>query len=176
MIILYIDLIIGPGLHKVIDMINEQPITWTAIVPAFLPTILQQIVFVIVTRVTYQIGIAPLTHGFHARNRGGSSQFLGLLPTQIHLLHSREINRTPAFASIVATIHQVPLIHCREGGGRRQRIDIGQTQRMTEFMDKNADATHAAIFPQLARDRSITGIDATRHQTCDRTCIRPDIT
>ena len=86
----------------------------TPIVPALLLAVLQKIKFITIVRTADEISLSALTDRFHTSDRSGLRQFLRLIPPQVHLLHRREVRRTPSFVSIISTIQQIPFIDSRE--------------------------------------------------------------
>ena len=105
-----IHFIVPPAQLLKVHMHDNQAVTRTAIVPAFLLAVLQEVKLIGLSGVTDEIALSTGTHGFHVCDARCLRQFLRLIPSQIHLLHSHEVRRTPTSVGIVTAIQQIPLI------------------------------------------------------------------
>ena len=172
----YVHTVAHPRLLFVIHMEDKESIARTAIIPSFLPAVLQQIELVAVSRTANDIGLAAIAQRFHVLDGCRLSQLHRSSPSQVHLLHGREVRRAPSFVRIVTAVHEVPLIHCRESGCVKKWIDVGQSQCVAELMNDGTDAAQGIVFPQFTADRSVACCDSPRQlNTRDSSCVRPDI-
>ena len=109
-----------------------------------------------------EVSLATLAQGLHVLDGGGSRQFLGRTPAQVHQFHSTEVGRTPTIVGYVATIHQVPLIDCRESGARSEGIEIRQSKAVAEFVGDGTDAADYVALQALTVQTVEVVVYATR--------------
>ena len=136
----------APHIPVVVDMEDEQALSRDTVVPFGMATVFEDIELVVVAGVAEDIGLPSLTHGLHTLEGCAIGEFDRITPAHVHLLHGREIRRTPAFVGVVAAIHQVPLVDHREIE-TAGRIDVGQAQAVGKLMADGADATKGSVAP-----------------------------
>ena len=171
-----IHFIVPPAQLLEVHMHDNQAVTRTAIVPAFLLAVLQEVKLIGLPGVTDEIALSTGTHGFHVCDARCLRQFLRLIPSQIHLLHGHEVRRAPASVGIVTAIQQIPLINSREAGRGAQGIDVRKTHCMKHLMGDGSKPIQGTVSPQLCGNGAKGVIDVTRQQELFILRIRPDIT
>ena len=135
----------APQRGVVVDMKHHHAAPGQVAVPPLLLAVLHDVVFVGITVVAYQVGLALVAQGEQPADAGGVGQLGGHEPAHQHALVGGVTGRTEAALVVVAVVHQVPVAH----NTVTAVVEIGKTETVAILMADGAETAVTAFLVEL---------------------------